>query len=254
MQAGILQWFSRDLCIERAKATDNLLSGLQKHVLKAGTFRDSRGGPMLLKLAVVGFCLGSLAPTMAVAAPANTPKAHSTLNLDSAKKALESGDEARALAALDEIELSADRRAAPLVEALLGRGANSKLLLRAIGVAGALGAPSSSAALAPYVKHRAPDVRRAAAQSLARTKGSIAVSALRDALRGSDPALRSTAAEGLGTSALAVACAWVLGRDAVTSVVLGARDPGQLAASLGAGQLVLPAEIRSALDDVSSAD
>jgi aryl-alcohol dehydrogenase-like predicted oxidoreductase len=63
-----------------------------------------------------------------------------------------------------------------------------------------------------------------------------------------------TAAEGLGTSALAVACAWVLGRDAVTSVVLGARDPGQLAASLGAGQLVLPAEIRSALDDVSSAD
>jgi len=199
MQAGILQWFSRDLCIERAKATDNLLSGLQKHVLKAGTFRDSRGGPMLLKLAVVGFCLGSLAPTMAVAAPANTPKAHSTLNLDSAKKALESGDEARALAALDEIELSADRRAAPLVEALLGRGANSKLLLRAIGVAGALGAPSSSAALAPYVKHRAPDVRRAAAQSLARTKGSIAVSALRDALRGSDPALRSTAAEGLGT-------------------------------------------------------
>ena len=100
---------------------------------------------MLLKLAVVGFCLGSLAPTMAVAAPANTPKAHSTLNLDSAKKALESGDEARALAALDEIELSADRRAAPLVEALLGRGANSKLLLRAIGVAGALGAPERGA-------------------------------------------------------------------------------------------------------------
>ncbi len=41
-------------------------------------------------------------------------------------------------------------------------------------------------------------MRRAAAQSLARTKGSIAVSALQGALRGSDPALRGTAAEGLG--------------------------------------------------------
>jgi hypothetical protein len=81
---------------------------------------------------------------------------------------------------------------------LLSRGANSKLLLRAIGVAGALAAPSSSSALAPYVKHRSPDVRRAAAQSLARTKGSVAISALRDALRGSDPALRGTAAQGLG--------------------------------------------------------
>ncbi|HEY3253817.1 MAG TPA: HEAT repeat domain-containing protein, partial [Polyangiaceae bacterium] len=153
---------------------------------------------MLQKLAVIGLCLGTLAPTVAQAAPAEKPKAHATLNLESSKKALESGDEARALAALDEIELSSDRRAAPLVEALLTRGANSKLLLRAIGVAGALGAPSSSSALAPYVKHRAANVRRAAAQSLAHTKGSVAVSALRDALRGSDPALRGTAAEGLG--------------------------------------------------------
>jgi len=153
---------------------------------------------MLQKLAVIGLCLGTLAPTVALAAPAEKPKAHSTLNLDNSKKALESGDEARALAALDEIEQAADRRAAPLVEALLSRGASSKLLLRAIFVAGALGAQSSSGAIAPYVKHRAPDVRRAAAQSLARTKGSVAISALRDALRGNDAALRGTAADGLG--------------------------------------------------------
>ncbi|MEI9952025.1 MAG: HEAT repeat domain-containing protein [Pseudomonadota bacterium] len=153
---------------------------------------------MLQKLAVISLCLAILAPTAAQAAPAEKPKARSTLNLESSKKALESGDEARALAALDEIELSSDRRAAPLIEALLSRGANSKLLLRAIGVAGALGAPSSSSALAPYVKHRAADVRRAAAQSLTRTKGSVAIGALRDALHGSDPALRGTAAEGLG--------------------------------------------------------
>jgi len=152
----------------------------------------------LQKLAVIGLFLGSLAPTLAIAAPAAKPPARATLNLESSKKALESGDEARTLAALDEIEQAADRRAAPLVEALLGRGANSKLLLRAIIVAGSLGAPSSSAALAPYVRHRAPDVRRSAARSLARTKGSVAIGALRDALRGSDPELRGTAAEGLG--------------------------------------------------------
>ena len=143
---------------------------------------------MLQKLAVIGLCLGSLAPTVAHAAPPDKPKAHSSVNLESWKKALESGDEARALAALDEIELASERRAAPLVDALLVRGANSKLLLRAIGVAGALAAPSSSSALAPYVKHRAADVRGAAARSLSRTKGSVAVSALREALRGSDPA------------------------------------------------------------------
>jgi len=153
---------------------------------------------MLQKLAVIGLCLGSLAPTVAHAAPPDKPKAHSSVNLESWKKALESGDEARALGALDEIELGSERRAAPLVDALLVRGANSKLLLRAIGVAGALAAPSSSSALAPYVKHRAADVRGAAARSLSRTKGSVAVSALREALRGSDPGLRGTAAEGLG--------------------------------------------------------
>jgi len=153
---------------------------------------------MLQKLAVIGLCLGILAPRLAFAAPPEKPKAHATLDLEGTKKALESGDEARALAALDEIELAADRRAAPLVEALLARGANTKLLLRAIGVAGALGVPSSSNALSPYVKHRAPEVRQAAARSLAHTKGSVAISALRDALRGNDPALRGTAAEGLG--------------------------------------------------------
>ena len=156
---------------------------------------------MLQKLAVVGLCLGvllcgSAATASAVGAAPGTPS-KSNLNLDSTRKALESGDESSALAALDEVELSGDKRAAPLIDALLTRGASTKLLLRAMGVAGVLGKESSSSALAPYVKHRAPEVRRAAAQSLAHTKGNVAVQALRDALRGSDPALRGTAADGL---------------------------------------------------------
>ena len=154
---------------------------------------------MLRRLAVIGLCLGTLVTSYAQAAPVEKSSARPTLNLANAKKALESGDEAQALSALDEIELSGDGRAAPLIEALLGRGASSALLLRAMGVAGALHKESSSAALAPYVKHRAPDVRRAAVQALSQTKGAIAVQALRDALRGSDAPLRGTAATGLAS-------------------------------------------------------
>ncbi|MGS0686879.1 aldo/keto reductase [Nakamurella sp. GG22] len=62
----------------------------------------------------------------------------------------------------------------------------------------------------------------------------------------------ATAADGLGTSPLAVACAWVRDRPAVSSVVIGARDRAQLLGSLAAEEITLPAEIRSALEDVSS--
>jgi hypothetical protein len=154
---------------------------------------------MLERLAFIGICLMAPLPALAApASPAEKAPARPSLNLENTKKALKSGDETRVLAALDEIELSGDRKAAPLIDGLLSRGANSKLLLRAMGVAGALGQESSSAALAPYVQHRSPEVRRAAAQSLTRTKGPVAVKALRLALRGNDPALRGTAADGLG--------------------------------------------------------
>lgn len=60
-----------------------------------------------------------------------------------------------------------------------------------------------------------------------------------------------TAADGLGTSPLSVALAWVRDRPGVAAAVVGARDAAQLRASMAAEQLVLPAEIRTALDDVS---
>ncbi len=63
-----------------------------------------------------------------------------------------------------------------------------------------------------------------------------------------------TAAEGLGTSPLAVACAWVRDRRGVASAIVGARDNAQLLGSLAAVEITLPAEIRSALEDVSAAD
>jgi aryl-alcohol dehydrogenase-like predicted oxidoreductase len=62
----------------------------------------------------------------------------------------------------------------------------------------------------------------------------------------------ATAADGLGTSPLAVALAWVRDRALVAAPVVGARDTGQLTGSLAAEDLVLPPEIKAALDDVSA--
>lgn len=61
-----------------------------------------------------------------------------------------------------------------------------------------------------------------------------------------------TAADGLGTSPLAVALAWVRDRPGVAAAVVGARDAAQLAASMATESVTLPAEIRAALDDVSA--
>jgi aryl-alcohol dehydrogenase-like predicted oxidoreductase len=61
-----------------------------------------------------------------------------------------------------------------------------------------------------------------------------------------------TAADGLGTSPLAVALAWVRDRPGVVAPIVGARDAAQLAGSLAAEGLELPPAIRSALDDVSA--
>ncbi|WNV86503.1 aldo/keto reductase [Umezawaea sp. Da 62-37] len=64
----------------------------------------------------------------------------------------------------------------------------------------------------------------------------------------------STAADGLGTSALCVALAWVRDRPGVVAPVVGARDTNQLLGSLAAEDLTLPPAIRSALDDVSAVE
>lgn len=62
----------------------------------------------------------------------------------------------------------------------------------------------------------------------------------------------ATAAEGLATSPIAVALAWVRDQPGVTAPILGARTLGQLTAALASEVLDLPLEIRRALDDVSA--
>src|SRR5687768_15882102 len=102
------------------------------------------------------------------AAPQSAPKAK--LDLPGLQKALESGDEAKTIEALDIIQKSADAAGAPLVEALLLRGASAGVLGRAIETLGILAQPSSGQYLAPYARHRTPELRRAALRALIATK------------------------------------------------------------------------------------
>ncbi len=59
------------------------------------------------------------------------------------------------------------------------------------------------------------------------------------------------AAEGLGVSPSQVALAWVADRPSVAAAIVGSRTANQLAENLEADEVVLPAEIVQALDDVS---
>lgn len=137
-------------------------------------------------------------PAKAAKPSASAPAAKSKLDLPALQKSLESGDATQVLAALDTITKSGDPAGAPLVEALLGRGADVKVLSRAIETLGILAQPSSGAALAPYAQHRTPELRRAALRALVAGKSPLAGDVLRRALHGSDASQRAIAARGLG--------------------------------------------------------
>jgi HEAT repeat protein len=132
------------------------------------------------------------------AKPAAPTPPKSKLDLAALQSALESGDQAQVLAALETIAKSGDPTGAPLVEALLLRGANVTTLSRAIETLGILAQPSSGAALAPYAQHRTPELRRAALRALIATRSPLAGDVLRRALHGNDASQRAIAARGLG--------------------------------------------------------
>lgn len=155
----------------------------------------------LIILAALGLAAGPLAAapkTGGAKAEKASPAPKSKLDVASLQKALESGDEAKAAAALDTIAQSADPAGAAPVEQLLARGASVTLLARAIETLGILGQPGSGAALVPYAQHRTPELRRAALRALIATKSPLAGDVLRRALHGNDAAQRSIAARGLG--------------------------------------------------------
>jgi aryl-alcohol dehydrogenase-like predicted oxidoreductase len=61
-----------------------------------------------------------------------------------------------------------------------------------------------------------------------------------------------TAADGLGCSPVEVALAWVREQDPVACVLLGARTAAQLRCALSSEQVILPTEIRTALEEISA--
>lgn len=62
----------------------------------------------------------------------------------------------------------------------------------------------------------------------------------------------STAAEGLGTSLVTVALAWIRDRPCVTAPIIGARTTTQLKTAMTCEDIAIPPAIHAALDDVSA--
>jgi len=128
------------------------------------------------------------------------PGAAAALDLEELKEELESGVTRRVRDALEDVYEAGDagKPAAPLVDELLRRGASAPLVLQALGVVQKLSVPASSAAAAPYLRHRSADVRYAAVLALGSTGGPRAVRALRFGLRSQDPQVRRGCATALG--------------------------------------------------------
>jgi HEAT repeat protein len=87
---------------------------------------------------------------------------------------------------------------APAIEDLLRRGTQAELVGLALEALGEVGSESSSAAIAPYARHRSADMRKQALSALSRTGGAVAIAMLRDGLSDSDAEVRAVAARGLG--------------------------------------------------------
>jgi len=114
---------------------------------------------------------------------------------------LKSGDPGKIRGALDEIRMAGkgpgSQYAGAIVE-LLQRGVPGSVAEAALDTLGDLEAESASPVIAQYMQHRNVKVRQAATKALIKTKGPVAVRALRHALSDQDPMVRGVAANGLG--------------------------------------------------------
>jgi len=162
-----------------------------------------------LPLTVAGACCCAAAVLMTYSAgvpraeakppAADIPKAI-PLPADAIKR-LRSGDPAEVKGALDEVRTSAraGAPAAPVIAELLEHGLTPSLTQAAIDTLGDTESEAGSVALGWYAQHRNVELRRSAVQALSRTRGAVAVKALRQALSDPDPNVRGLAATGLGS-------------------------------------------------------
>ncbi|MFJ5224719.1 aldo/keto reductase [Streptomyces sp. NPDC088400] len=132
---------------------------------------------------------------------------------------------------------------------LLQRGVEREVLPAAIdlGVGLLPSSPLGRGVLTGKYRHTTPSDSRGASDHMASFVEPYldeAASRIVDAV--------ATAAEGLATTPLEVALAWVRDRPGVVAPIIGARTAHQLTAALSVESLSLPDEICQALDDVSA--
>ncbi|MFT3773560.1 MAG: hypothetical protein QM820_49930 [Minicystis sp.] len=200
----------------------------------------------LAPLAVSASILAGSAPAIAQTKPAHarTAKAAEPKPLDrktlKALRAKLAGAPAEVVEALAAAESAGPPAAAiaPEIEAILRRGSTAEIVEGALRALGAMGAPTSSAAVAPYVRHRVPALRRAAARALARLPGGATGQALREGLRSSDGQVRGFSAAGLGA---------IGAREALPDLFL-ALDHDVPEAAVAIGQLCEPEECKRFVD------
>ncbi len=144
----------------------------------------------------------------------------------------------RAVLASDQVEYS-----------LLNRSCEAELVpaARALGMGLLAWAPLGRGVLSGKYRHGTPADSRAASPHFGEYVGAYLEPRYTQIVEAV-----ARAADGLGWSPLEVALAWVADRPGVASAIVGARTAAQLRGSLRVEECVLPAEIRAALDDVSS--
>jgi HEAT repeat protein len=154
-------------------------------------------------IALIGAIALALPATPADAKPtAGAADAPKTVPLPAdAIKRLKSGDPGQIKSALDDVRTSAKAGApaVPAIVELLEKGLSPPLTVAAIETLADTESEGGSEALSWYARHRTVSIRRAAVAALARTRGAVAVKALRGALSDPDPAVRGLSATGLGS-------------------------------------------------------
>ena len=159
--------------------------------------------PVAPSVVVTATAAASVNPAAAVPGAASKPaKPAKPAKLDPARVTEDLAHPETARAGLEAVRAAGPeaKKLAPRVEELLSKGLPADLAIAASDALGAIGSPGSSAALAPYVRHRSAAVRKAAVIALGRTGGPAASDALRSALRGGDPEVRGAAAASLGSA------------------------------------------------------
>ncbi|MDU0349802.1 aldo/keto reductase [Actinomyces sp. MRS3W] len=141
--------------------------------------------------------------------------------------------------------------AAEVEHSLLSRGIERELLPAAAGIGfGIIGyAPLGRGVLTGKYRATTPPDSRAASPHLR----SYVAPYLGERHHGVVEAV-ATAAAGLDRKPVEVALAWARDATGIASTIVGARTPGQLRGALAAEELVLPVQIRRALDEVTALD